>query len=88
MGKYNVEIDYHQLPHSGCSQKFANTIGRKRNYIINVHYALTFIPLFMVFKIDCRTFDGELFQNSLLFNAYEHLTANNDTDYESFISLN
>lgn len=87
MHKFNVEINYHQISYSGCSLIYANTISKKREYIDNPECTCTTIPILPHFKINW-IFAGTLLTILPLTVKYQHLTIDNEIDYESFISLN
>lgn len=82
-----VKIPYHKIVYAGCTLAYAGTIDKKRQYISDRKYATAIIPVIAHFKIKWL-FAGERLKMMPLTNKYQHLTINNEIDYQSFISLN
>lgn len=93
MSKFNyipgswVKIAYHRIVYSGCTIGYAATIDRQRLYNSDSEYTLTVIPISATFQIKWL-FAGHVLDLCPLPNKYEHLTINDEIDYQSFHSLN
>lgn len=82
-----VKIPYHRMVYTGCSIAYAGTIDRKRLYKSDPTYTLTVIPISATFEMKW-IFAGHTLALCPLPNKYQHLTIDDNIDYESFISLN
>lgn len=79
--------NYYSIMHSGCTLSYSNYISRKRIYTSEVGYQLIIIPIMAVFEWSVKKHWG-IMHNFPLINKLQHISADTDIDYESFISLN
>lgn len=79
--------DYNSLPHSGCMLKFLNFYNRKRIYGPVLEYETIIKPLTSLFDFTWYAW-GIKVTNYPVDHSFQHLSADNDIDYDSFISLN
>ncbi len=79
--------DYNSLTHSGCMLKFLNFYNRKRIYGPVLEYETIIIPITSVFDFTWYTC-GVKVAGYPIRHSFQHLAADSDIDYDSFISLN
>lgn len=79
--------NYNSLPHSGCMLKFLNFYNRKRIYGPVLEYQTIVIPVTSVFNFTWYTATAKI-TNYPIRHSFQHLSADSDIDYNSFISLN
>lgn len=79
--------DYNSLAHSGCMLKFLNFYNRKRIYGPVQEYETIIIPITSVFDFTRHAQDINVAGYPIR-HSFQHLSADSDIDYDSFISLN